>query len=260
MNSVLSRLRSCFGTDGYRRSPSLILINGLAEQAESWYRNLPAWQRRFDVHTPTLVAYDGAALHRRIEEGLPIDVDYLVEKLRRYLDEFVTSPRCHLLANSMGGKVAVEFATRYPEKVDRLVLLCPSGLASDERLPIVEGVRRNDPQTVIESVFHRRGFADSRLIAYYQQKFSSRRWQKGLLKTIRGTLEHRVGHRLAEIPHRTLLVVGQEDQIVDPNEALAAGRTLPNGQLVLLPHCGHAPQIEEAAKVNRLVIDFLTAA
>ncbi|MGH7225800.1 MAG: alpha/beta fold hydrolase, partial [Gemmataceae bacterium] len=74
-----------FRGNRYARRQPLVLINGLAEQAESWFRNLPYWRRHFDVHVPNLLVYDGPALHRRIDAGLPIDVAYLVEQLHRYL-------------------------------------------------------------------------------------------------------------------------------------------------------------------------------
>src|SRR5437867_11158226 len=154
----------------YARRAPLILLNGLAEQAESWFRNLDAWRRHFDVHTPNLLAYEGAALHRRITEGGPVDIDYLVGRLHEYLDGFVQTPPYHLVANSLGGKVAVEYAVRYPDQVARLVLLCPSGLSDVERLPVVEGVRRNDLRAVVDSVFQDPRQADPNLLAYYEKK------------------------------------------------------------------------------------------
>jgi pimeloyl-ACP methyl ester carboxylesterase len=242
---------------GYCRRPPLILINGLAEQTESWYCNVTTWRRHFDVHTPQLVAYEGRALHRRMDAGRPIDVDYLVQRLHEYLDGFVQTPPYYVVANSLGGKVAVEFAARYPELVTKLVLLCPSGLSDVERLPVVEGVRWNAPDSLIASVFHDPRHTDPRLLAYFQQQFASRSWRSGLLRTIRGTMDHRVRDRLSEITQPTLLVVGSEDRIVDPRQAIAAARLLPRGRLVVLEHCGHAPQIEQADLVNRLVINFL---
>jgi pimeloyl-ACP methyl ester carboxylesterase len=241
----------------YERRPSLILINGLAEQAESWYCNLDAWRQKFDVHTPNLLVYDGPVLQRRIESGAAIDIEYLVEQLRLYIDSFVQQPTVHLLANSMGGKVAVEFAARHPDRIGRVVLLCPAGFSQEERLPVVDGVRRNDPASVINSVFQDTNQADPDLVAYYREKFSSRAWRSGLLRTIRGTMEYRVVDRLPEITAPTLLVVGRQDRIVDPDDLITAGTRLKNGQLVILPNCGHAPQIEEAETVNRLVVDFL---
>ena len=241
----------------YERRTPLVLINGLAEQAESWYCNLEKWRKHFDVHTPNLLVYDGTALQRRIDAGDPIDIDYLVEQLRIYVDSFVQRPPVHLLANSMGGKIAVEFAARYPDQVARLVLLCPSGLSQEERLPIVEGVRRSDPASVVSSVFQDASHADPNLLGYYVEKFASRKWRSGLMRTIRGTMEHRVADRLSQVHQPTLLVVGQQDRIVNPEDSIEAARRLPHGKLVVLPECGHAPQIENAEMINQLVVDFL---
>ena len=243
----------------YVRRPPLLLLNGLAEQAESWFRNHPFWRRHFDVHMPNLLVYDGAALHRRIDEGLPISVDYLVEQLHQYLESFVQLPPYHLVAASLGGKVAVEYAVRYPEQVARLVLLCPSGLGDEERLPIVEGVRRNDLKALVDSVFYNVRQVDRQLLVYYQRQFANRRWRSGLLRTIRGTMEHCVRDRLADVPQPTLLVSGKEDRIVDPSHAAAAARLLPKGHYLSIPRCGHAPQMEKPWMINRLVLHFLTS-
>src|SRR5687768_11958367 len=108
----------------YGRRPALVLLNGLAEQAESWYRNHRFWRRYFDVAAPDLIVYEGDALHRRIDAGEAVDVPYLVDKLHAYLRDYVQKPPYHLVASSLGGKIAVEYCVRYPELVGRVVLLC----------------------------------------------------------------------------------------------------------------------------------------
>ncbi len=243
----------------YRRRPPLILINGLAEQAESWFCNADYWRRHFDVYMPNLLTYDGTELHRRIEDRLPISIDYLVEQLRVFLDQFVQAPPYHLAANSLGGKIAVEYAARYPDQVARLVLLCPSGLSDEERLPVVEGVRRNDLRALVDSVFLDPRHVGEGLVHYYERQFANRRWRSGLLRTIQGTKDCRVGHLLPRVTQPTLLVVGDADRIVDPRQTAAAAGRLPRGRLCILHRCGHAPQIEQAGVVNRLLVDFLTA-
>ena len=206
-----------FETHPYGRRPPLVLVNGLAEQAETWFRNEGFWRRYFDVHMPNLLAYEGEALHRRIGEGLPITVDYLAEQLHQYLDDFVQTPPYHIVASSLGGKVAVEYAVRHPERVARLVLLCPSGMGDEEQLPVVEGVRRSELRGLIDSVFFDASYVDLEMVQYYRRQFANRRWRTGLLRTIRGTMEHCVRDQLAEVVQPTLLVSGQEDRIVDPH-------------------------------------------
>jgi len=237
----------------------MVLINGLSEQSESWFRNLSYWQRYFDVYMPNMLVYDGPGLHQRIDDGQPISVDYLVEQLHFYLTNFVQRPPYHLVAASLGGKIAVEYAVRYPENVTRVVLLCPSGMGDEERLPVVEGVRRNDLRSLVDSVFFDPRRLDSRLLEYYQKQFANRRWRTGLLRTIRGTMEHVVRSRLPLVRHPTLFVTGKEDRIVDPIVAAEASRLLPDGHFMSVPHCGHAPQMEKPWLINRLVVHFLSS-
>jgi pimeloyl-ACP methyl ester carboxylesterase len=248
-----------FQVYSYARRQPMVLLNGLTEQAESWFRNLPFWRRHFEVYTPNLLVYDGPALHRRIEDGLPISIDYLVEQLHDYLESFVQTPPYHVVAASLGGKIAVEYAARHPDRVARIVLLCPSGMGDEERLPIVRGVRRNDLRSLIGSVFYDPRRIDPRLLLYYQRQFANRRWRTGLLRTIRGTMDHCVRDRMAELPQPTLLVSGREDRIVDPKQAASAARLLPRGHYLSIPKCGHAPQMERPWLTNRLVLHFLTS-
>jgi pimeloyl-ACP methyl ester carboxylesterase len=248
-----------FKPHAYVRRQPLVLINGLCEQAESWFRNEYFWRRYFTVYTPNILVYDGAVLHRRIDAGLPVTVEYLVEQLHAYLENFVQAPPYHVVAASLGGKVAVEFAVRYPEQVARIVLLCPSGLGDEERLPFIDGVRHNDPRAIIDSVFWDPRCADANLLPYYRKCFPDRRWRTGLLRTVRGTMDHCVRDRLPEVTQPTLLVAGREDRIVDPEQVAAASQTLQKGQFLAIPQCGHAPQVEKPWLINRLVVHFLTS-
>lgn len=259
MVDQLTNLLEHFQSDGYARRQPLVLINGLAEQAESWFRNAPYWRRYFEVYLPNLLVYDGAALHRRIDARQPISVDYLVEQLHLYLEQFVQTPPYHLVAASLGGKIAVEYAIRYPQMVSRIVLLCPSGLGDEERLPIVDGVRRNDLRSLVESVFYNPRRVDRKLLTYYQRQFANSRWRSGLLRTIRGTMDHCVKDRLSLVTQPTLLVSAKQDRIVDPKHAAEAVKRLPQGQYLCVPQCGHAPQMEKPWMINRLVAHFLSS-
>ena len=58
----------------------------------------------------------------------------------------------------------------------------------------------------------------------------NRRWRTGFLRTVRGTMEHRVRDLLPQVTQPTLLVVGGEDRIVDPQQAIEAARMLPQRQ------------------------------
>jgi pimeloyl-ACP methyl ester carboxylesterase len=256
-NGLLERLRP----KSYGRRDPLVLINGLAEQAESWFKNRRFWARYFDIHMPNFLVYDGDAIQARIENREAISVEFLVQQLHDYLYRFAQTPPYHIVSSSLGGKVAVEFAHRYPQMVKRLVLICPSGMGDKEQLPIMEGVRREDWNSVVRSVFHRRRFVDREIVRYYKAAVKNRKWKRGLLRTVNDTKEHSVRGLMSQLTIPTLLVTAENDKICNPQTALEAGAEMPQelGHTLLLPKCGHAPQIEKARKINRLVLSFLTS-
>src|SRR5262249_36777973 len=96
-------------------------------------------------------------------------------------------------------------------------------------------------------------------LGYYQKQFASRRWKTGLLRTVRGTMDHVVRDRLAELHQPTLLISGAQDRIVDPATAAAAALRLPQGQFLSIPRCGHPPQMERPDQISRLVVQFLSS-
>ncbi|MCI0357462.1 MAG: alpha/beta hydrolase [Planctomycetaceae bacterium] len=257
---MLQSVRSLLGLEGaeaYRRSTPLILVNGLAEQGESWFRSREAWARSFDVHMPALLVYDGPVLQEWMRRGNAISVDFLTDRLASYLDNFVQTAPYHLVASSLGGQIVIEYAARYPEKVGRMVLICPSGMGGVENLPIVEGVRHHDYTALVKSCFHDPRLASPQIVAYYKEKFSSRAWRKAMLQTVRGTKKHSVREKLPHVTCQTLVICGREDQIVDPFRVRDAVKGLPNFKVEMIPRCGHAPQLEVPQIVNPLVSRFL---
>jgi pimeloyl-ACP methyl ester carboxylesterase len=259
MLQQILKLLGIASPDTYRRAQTLILVNGLAEQGESWYLNRNVWQKHYDVHSPGVLVYDGPIMQDRLAGREPINISFLTDRLEEYLDRFVQSPPYHLVASSLGAQISVEYAARHPEKVDKLVLLCPSGFGSVERFPVMEGARSKNYQGLVESTFfdHRR--ASPRIVKYYEEKFASKPWRRAVFETVRGTKSHSVRDKLTLCDRPTLVICGREDRIVDPHEVHEAVKNIPNYRFVMVPHCGHAPQLECPRLINRLVVEFLSS-
>lgn len=242
----------------YGRRTPLILLNGLAEQSESWFANRVHLSRHFDVKVPEILVYDGEALHRHIDAGGEVTIDYLADRLATYLDDFVQRPPYHLVGSSLGCQVLLTYAVRNPGRVARMVLICPSGFHGDENLPMIDGIRRSNHQALIRSVFFHGHFATEDMVDSFRGKFQDRRWKLGLVKTLRGTVGHSVAPLLSRVAAPTLVIWGAEDRILSdvPGSIRAAAR-IAQARQVLIPRCGHAPQIEKAGLTNRLISLFL---
>ncbi|HEY2157684.1 MAG TPA: alpha/beta fold hydrolase, partial [Isosphaeraceae bacterium] len=212
----------------YDRTRPLILVNGLAEQSISWFANRRSWARHFDVKMPELLVYDGEPLHRHIDAGGEVTVDWLTDRLADFLDQYVQRPPYNLVGSSLGGQVVATLAIRHPRLVSRLVFLCPSGFHGDENLPMMEGVRRSQYDSLVKSVFHRTHFASDDLVEVIERKFQSREWKKGVLRTLRGTVGHSVADLLEQIPQPSLVIWGENDRVISdvPGSIRAAERIL----------------------------------
>jgi pimeloyl-ACP methyl ester carboxylesterase len=242
----------------YKRRIPLVLVNGLAEQSESWFANRVHLSRHFDVKVPEILVYDGDSLHKQIDGGGEVTVDYLTDCLARFIDEFVQRPPVHLVASSLGCQVALTYATRFPGNVAKIVLLCPSGFDGDENLPVIDGVKRSDYESLVASAFYRGHFATEELVRAFERKFQDRKWRKGVIRTLRGTVGNSVAPLLSLVPHPTLLIWGANDRVLsDVPGAIRAAEQILRVRQVVIPKCGHAPQIEKASLVNHLISRYL---
>lgn len=235
-----------------------MLVNGLAEQAESWFANREFWSRHFAVEEPEILLYNGSALHRHISSGGEVTVEYLTQRLIAFLEDSDLEPPYNLVGSSLGGQIVLSYAARYPDKVSRLVLLCPSGLHGEESLPMMQGVRRSRYDSLVGSVFHSQRFVTEELVDSIARKFRDRDWKKGVLHTLRGTVGHSVTGLLEQVHQPTLTIWGAEDNVIEdvPGSIRAAAR-MPGVRQVVIPGCGHAPQIESSRLVNSFVLRFL---
>jgi pimeloyl-ACP methyl ester carboxylesterase len=242
----------------YKRRMPLVLVNGLAEQSESWFANKVHLSRHFDLKVPEILVYDGEALQRYFESGGEVTIPYLAERLALFLDEFVQRPPYYLVGSSLGCQVVLTYVTRHPHNVSKLVLICPSGFHGDESLPVIEGVRRSDLDGLVRSVFFRGHIANEEMVRAFERKFQDRKWKKGVLRTLRGTIGHSVAPLLPQISHSTLLIWGANDRVLsDLPGSIRAAQQLKRARQVVIPKCGHAPQIEKPRLVNQLISQFL---
>jgi pimeloyl-ACP methyl ester carboxylesterase len=135
--------------------------------------------------------------------------------------------RSDLVAQSMGGMVAIGVALRHPENIRRLVLVATSGGIDVEAL----------------------GGRDWR--AEYRAEFP---------KAASWVAEQRIDYtqQLARITVPTLLLWGDQDPISPLPVARRLATVLPNSQLVVLPGGTHAVASEQPAAVARAIIEHLS--
>jgi pimeloyl-ACP methyl ester carboxylesterase len=113
-------------------APPLLLLHGSGTNSAMWLADVATWARRFRVHAVDLIGEPGLSAPSRppLEPGLY--AGWLAEVLAGLGVE-----RVSIAAVSLGGWMALDFATRWPGRVERLALMCPSGVGRQRWLPLL---------------------------------------------------------------------------------------------------------------------------
>jgi pimeloyl-ACP methyl ester carboxylesterase len=175
-------------------------------------------------------------------------------------------PRFALAGLSMGGYIAFEVVRQAPQRVARLALLDTSAradtpeatamrhaqmaLASAGRLGevveqqfvrTVHPLHRLDPQLR----------ETNRLMAEDVGPEAFVRQQQAIM----GRPDSRP--TLAAIACRTLVLVGEQDELTPPDRAVEMAHGIRGAQLVTVPGCGHLSTLEQPREVTRALLDWL---
>ncbi|PSR20461.1 MAG: alpha/beta hydrolase [Sulfobacillus acidophilus] len=159
--------------------------------------------------------------------------------------------------NSMGGRVALSLASRWPNQVSALIVLDSVGLD----LPDVSVI---NPLTLPQSGYMAGLVFDPdryKARTPYRTLDDARELNRGRVSFARymedGMIRPDPTLELSRLTMPTLLIWGREDRIVPLAYGQALNHTLPDSELVIIEQCGHLPHIEEPDVVNTAIIDFL---
>jgi 4,5:9,10-diseco-3-hydroxy-5,9,17-trioxoandrosta-1(10),2-diene-4-oate hydrolase len=247
---------------------AVILIPGWASSAFEYRKNTPALaDAGFRV-----VAVD---LPGQGESDKPVDrshytVESMVAHLRAVLDALGVE-RASLVGQSLGGTVAMAFARESPERVERLVLIAPVGLAPVRLASLARAIVPPLPAALLArlgvrawwSFGLRHAYGDrakptDRDIDEYWAPSRDPRYVAGLLAFVRG-VDWRPSARevLAKLSMAVLVVAGTRDRLIPIDEMVRRAKWLPNAELVVIEGAGHPIQEEVPDEVNDALVRFL---
>lgn len=178
--------------------------------------------------------------------------------------------RVHVVAQSMGGDVAVRVAARRAAAVDRMVLLGSS--AREEPPEHLDAFRPIADQVARHGITG--DLVDTTTQIMFGQTFRNEpdrvgnitRWRAhfaalppGLAHAIRGVIERPSAvELLPTINARTLVISGGEDEVRPPEWSQELVDHIPRAELWTLPTAGHSVILEQPAVVIDRVLAFLS--
>lgn len=112
------RLQLHFLVWGDERNPPLLLIHGTRDHAWSWRRTAEALADRYCVYAPDLRGHGDSGWATGGEYSI---IDYALDL--HALGEAIGRAPYTIVAHSLGGGVALQYAGAFPEKVSRIITI-----------------------------------------------------------------------------------------------------------------------------------------
>jgi pimeloyl-ACP methyl ester carboxylesterase len=117
----------CIAT-GDVSAPSMVLLHGSSMNSSMWVSDILKYYKKYRVYALDIPGEAG----RSDERQLPFTTSDLDDWLYDVFNELSIS-KAVVIGASLGAWLAAKFAIRYPEKIDRLVLLCPAGIGTQNK-------------------------------------------------------------------------------------------------------------------------------
>lgn len=246
--------------------PPVVLLHGSGPGVTAyanWRLTIPALAESFHVYAPDMVGFG----YTDRPDGITYNMDTWVDQIVGFFDALGLE-QAHVVGNSFGGALCIALADRYPDRVERLVLMGAVGV----EFPITQGLDAvwgyepsvENMRRIMDYFAYNRELLTDELaeVRYrasiepgFQESFSAmfpaprQRWIDAV-----ATPEERI----RALPHETLVVHGRDDQVIPLENSFRLGQLIEKAELHVFGRCGHWTQIEWSDEFNALLMRFFT--
>ncbi len=240
----------------------VLFLHGIGGNRTNWHDQLTVFAADFHA-----VAWDARGYGLSDDYDGPLDFGNFARDIVRLLDHLGVAT-AHIVGLSMGGRIALDFAARFSDRVASLTL---SGTRASftqrtdaeraeflrlRKKPLVEDGKepRDIAPTVARSLMGRRSTG-----AHFEQLVESiaALYKEAYVKTIEASTYYDRSAALESIRVPTLLVYGGDDRLNPPEIGRQIAAQINGARYVEIPDVGHLCNIEAPDAFNTTVLSFL---
>ena len=240
----------------------LLVFHGLFGMLDNWGSFGKEMGEFFPVHLIDLRNH-GKSFH-----SPEMSHDDLAHDILHYM-EFHKLEKINLLGHSLGGKAVMQFAIKYPIKVDELIVVDISPKAYPphhqgiikalETIDFEKQTSRQEVEEVLHQYIPEKSVVQFLAKNLYWTDDKKLNWRFNL-KTLSDKYTEFVSNAIkyGVYSGETLFIAGEKSNYILPQDEFQIKQQFPNASVVTIKNVGHWVQAENPTDFNEVVKDFLS--
>lgn len=245
----------------YGQGAPILVLNGIMMSCMSWKEFVDPLKENNRL---ILMDFLDQGKSQRMTE--PFSQSLQVEVVHALLNHLKID-RINLVGISYGGEIALQFAVKYPERLERLALFNTTAKTGPWLKDIGDAwnLAANDADayylTTIPVIYSPGFYLKNndwlnRRRELLRSVFSNPDFTSAMERLVNSAAEYDVSEQIHNISAPTLVVSCEQDYLTPMEEQRIIASLIPDCQRVILPNCGHASMYEQPVLFTSLILGF----
>ena len=278
MFAEVNGIKICYEIRG--KGEPIILVHGFGDRKEHWRAQFGELSEHFQV-----IRFDNRGAGKSVRPDCVYSMELFADDIK-YLLDYLTIKKIHIIGHSLGGMIVQNFCLKYPKRINKIVLIntiagiVPPGALPDQGIEWYINKAIKDNKTLQEdpvNLFIKRAKKSYSREFWNQMKENPKKkfhniWSVEDLveeKIAFGPTErdyyhlgealktHNTYERLQEIKNEVLIIAADKDKTIPLVITERIHEKFPNSKFIVIENAGHQSILEYPHIINQYIIKFL---